>query len=349
MKQKNRLALALSLFATLALSWQACSPLNPDNIVWEPEFLGPIVYTVLDPVEIANAAADTIDYDSQADQLQIPNFQYNQSINTGPVGPVDLPEEFDALFDLFNNITVNSGKVFLWFENTWPIAVGAGSTIRATDSVQGILFEYTLQSDVQPGEMFETEIEITNKTMEFGFTIQWIDFQSPGGNNVTFQSGNDLVLYYDFELEDFTIAIVKPNNEYVLEDESTFEFEFEGDSDIEQDVTGTFSFFLENNLPSGIELEMKLLNGLGDTLYSFFNGQSVVLPTPQIDGNGYTVAPTEVDLIDAVDISDIDQLQDATQLYTRTKFITPASSMLVVDNDNYIRIQLTADVKIKAQ
>ena len=328
-------------------TWQACTTINPDNIVWEPEFLGPVVYTVIDPVEIANASNDTVVYDNEAADLQINNFNYNQSINTGTVGPVDLPPKYEPLFDLFAKVTIVKGTVNLWFENTWPIAVGAGTHLVGEDSLAGPIFDHVIPNDVPPGGFYQVQIPIANKDLQFGLIIQFRDFVSPGGNNVVFDSTNTLDVMYDFGLEEFSIALAKPSKQYVLEDESTFKLALDGDSVLGENPEGTLSFFLENNLPSQIDLEMKLLNSQGDTVYSFFNGQPVVLPAPDIDGSGYTVAPTKKDLIDAVQIADITNIQDAAYLYTHTVFKTPTDPILVVNNDNYIRIQLTADLKVK--
>lgn len=347
MKVIKRLFPAISLLGAIG-TWQACTTFNPDNIVWEPKFLGPVVYTVIDPVEIANASNDTVVYDNEASDLQIAGFHYGPpAFNTGAVGPIDLPPKYEPLFDLFAKVTIVKGRVNLWFDNTWPIAVGAGTRIVGEDSLAGPIFDYTITSDVPAGGFFQVSIPITNKDLLFGLSIQFRDFVSPGGNNVVFNNGNTLDVKYDFYLDELSIALAKPSKQYVLEDESTFKLDLEGDSVLGENPEGTLSFFIENNLPSAIDLEMKLLNSQGDTVYSFFNGQPVMLPAPDIDGSGYTVAPTKIDLIDAVNIADITNIQDAAFLYTHTVFKTPSDPILVVNNDNYIRIQLTADVKVK--
>ena len=99
-----------------------------------------------------------------------------------------------------------------------------------------------------------------------------------------------------------------------------------------------------------MELSLQLLNQQNDTLYRFFNGMPLNIPSAQLDAQGNTVASVPTDFPEIVSLDTLQTFTDITRLTGKIRFRSPnINAFPVVDMDNYFKINLAAKLGFKME
>lgn len=334
------------LFGWLLIGLAACTfTADVDEITYRPSYLGPLVTSQLDPIEIAETAEKQATYDLNPIELGIPGFAFNTPLAIPPLGPLDFPPEYTELDDMFAEISVNEVVFTISFTNNLPITVNANTEVVGRDSATGnIMFRHILPRAIAPGEYYEGIQQETNKVLTSDLAVTIENFTTPGSSNVTFQDV-DWVVTIDLNVLDLDIVRVRPNRTFGFENTSDFSFDF-SENEFDTDPTGTLSLFVRNYLPTAIDLELLLLDQGGNTLFSLFGNDPLTIPSPPITAGGEVDEFIEIDLIDFIAVDTLQSFSTATQLYANVQFNTPNSpGLLLVQDENFFRLQLTADIE----
>lgn len=334
----------LLIVSLVALFTQCDTTPTVDELVYRPSYLGPLVIAQLDPIDIAETINKDTRYTFTAAEIGIPGFDYNTPLNLPPFGPIDLPPDFGTLNKLFASIEVNAITFRISFTNTLPISINEGTRIVGRDSLTGdIMFSHTLPTSVAPGQQYEGIQEELNKTLTASLATNIENLSLPGSSEVIFTEDPIVVLIQTVSL-DLKRVQLRPDRSIAIENTSSFSFDLT-DTEFDSDPTGTLSLFITNNLPAAIELDLSLTNSSGATVFQLFGNQPLLIPASSIDANGISTAPTAVDLVDFIALDTVASFADASQLNASIQFITPPSaSLLQVLDDNYLKLQLTADI-----
>lgn len=329
----------------LLLAMAACDfTADVDDIVYRPTYLGPLVISQLDPIEIAETAEKRATYTLNPVELGVPGFAFGVPLAIPPLGPLDFPPEYTELDDMFAEIVVNEVVFTITFENTLPVTINANTEIVGRDSATGnLMFRHILPRAIAPGEIYEGTQQETSKTLTSDLAVTIENFTTPGSSSVTFQD-IDWVVTIDLNVLDLELVRVRPNRTFGFDNTSDFTFDF-ADNDFDSDPTGTLSLFVRNYLPTAIELDLILLDQGGNTIFSLFGSDPLNIPAPPITAAGEAQDFLEVDLIDFLAVDTLQSFVDATQLYANVRFITPNHpGLLLVQDENFFRLQLTADI-----
>lgn len=334
------------LIACVALLLQQCNPVNDfDSVTYRPGYLGPLAFSQLDPIEIAETSDKRSTYEVNPVELGIPGFAYNVPLTIAPIGPIDFPPEYTELQDIFAAIAVNEVVFTITFTNNLPVTISAGTEIVGRDSAtNNLMFRHILPNDVAPGASYEGQQQETNRTLTSDLAISVENFRTPGASNVTFQDV-DWVVTVDLNVLDLDEVLLRGNETFKVEATNPFSFDF-SDESAESNPEGTLSLFVTNNLPTQASITLALQDDQGNTIYNFFGGSPFQVTAPTIDANGVVTAPVDVDLLDFIAVDTLDALSDATQLYSEVIFTTPAAATtLKVRDNNYIKLKISGDLE----
>ncbi len=316
-----------------------------DDIVYRPSYLGPLVFSRLEPIEIAETADKSADYDLNPIELGIPGFAFNTPVAVPPLGPLNFPPEYTELNDFFAEISVNEVVFTITFTNNLPLTINENTEVVGRDSATGnIMFRHIIPRSIAPGETYEGIQQENNKILTSDLALTIENFTTPGTSSATFQNV-DFVVNVDLNVLDLDIVKVRPNRTFTIDNTSDFAFDL-SENDMDTDPSGTLSLFITNYLPTTIDLTLELWDDQGNTVFSLFGPTPINLPGPPVAVDGSVQNPIEYDLIDFISVDTLDSFGDATQLHADVSFTTPNHPvLLLVQDENFFRIQLTADLE----
>lgn len=347
-KQIAKISIYLLTVSIIALG--CFSPVTAD-LEYNPEYLGPIAYANVTPEEFAETIEPEGTYAISPSHLNIPGFQVGVPVDVPPTGPVDLPPQYREVSDIINSINAEEATFTITFTNNFPITFSQGTRLVAFDSsTQTVMFDHAFSEDVEPGTTYENIEVAANKTLTGDWGMQVKDLHTPGGEDVVFED-DTTSMRVKLSIVEFLSAELNPDKRLSFAFNTPVDFSITDSADA-YDISGYLSLFFENNLPVDLSLKLSLVDAMNDTVFRFFNGQTIVVNSPPIDAGGYTTGPNQVDYVNIESLDTLQQLPDAVRLSTKMTFITPASpGPLKVNDANFFKIKLAtrASAKIDIQ
>lgn len=337
---------------------------------WKPTLLGPLLKTRIDYYDLEELIEIRTEYDINVGTLEDAsgnNYPENEEVDVDEIDPLGkFPSQFRSMFTTDDGQTfvksaiIQEFKARASFNNVFPIPIGAGTriVIRDSENTDNVLLTHPIDTDVAPGESYAIDIDIFDET-EVSGTLEFfiIDFQSPGGDNVTF-TGEDFIVHFEVDLLNIKEVNLVPDLSYAIERSNPFSLEIEeGDVDA---YDGSIYLWVTNAFPTQFDLSIALLDSSGgseEVIHEFFmtdeeegdgNGMYTI-EAADLDGQGNVVNPKESDRITLVEIKDIPEISRANKIRITGTFSTGVDyDQYVLTDETYIDILITTKMQIDA-
>ncbi len=344
----------LKLLALLVLSWflQGCQSDFLKESGWSPSVLSPLATTTLDFRDLSSLNGLEGTYTLPADQLNIPDFGYNQPIDVPPIGPFNLPTAYLRLSQVVRSLSVSKAEVNISITNIFPIPIGAGTEIACRDSASGrLIFSYTLTEEVVPGATIEFPLNLIDEEIPAVMTFGMENFRSAGGSGVQFSS-QPMEVHAVIKVLELNRAELRNNLDIELKElESDFSLNLDQIQDTAA-LSGSLNLFIEHRFPARVELKVSFLNDSNDEVFSLFSQEeenTLVLEAAPVDANGQVTSALKKDMIGFIHLkSDLNQLALASKIRVYARLSTPAApATLVVDSNSQIVLSLSGKLSLE--
>lgn len=333
------------LYTILILLIFSCKPIDPEKIDWRPEVLAPILKSNLEIYDFEDLIFTGTEYKAEAGDLQIPEYVPNIPIPVvPPINGIPLPPDYLKLSDFFNLIVVDSAAINLNFNNVFPIPIGKDTRMTIRDSItKELISEHLFIRDVPAGENYSFDFLIFDKQISQTIEVAIEEFNSPGGQNVTFDN-ETLVI-------NVLIQFVKLDRVEVLNDITYSDTSF---SDINLNLNGSsnpyngsLSLFLDNNFPSEFKIRLDLYDDNENFIFSFFGEDGVRVESGVVDATGNVIENTKFELLEFVNTDDIPLIESASQIRIIADFSTGSTPNINIINErSYIELIISGDVEV---
>jgi len=316
---------------------------------WTLELLGPLVKTDLTLNKILGL--ETISATQNVNLADI-GIGSGTQIIIPPINNVQFPDYTTPITDIFEQLTIESGRLSFEILNSMPINIKAGSKITFFSQGDNVaLFSHALATDIASNGgtySFTPGFDLAGKIIKKALVIRVEEFSSDGSIGPVNISGN----------ESFSIAIkleqpvaesvwINSGNELSLDD--TLDFNMVGNDLPTDTYNGKLTLFVNNGLPADFYVQLYFLNDNKNILDSMFVGNTNV-SSALINGSGEVTDPVETRLEVTFDNQRINDLENANYAVPVIKMVTtPGNGTVVIRKTDFQKQQLVADVKVDIQ
>lgn len=319
---KNKI-IALLLIAVLGLSACQKFSLNPKNQPWNSEWLVPVLKTSFSLENLKSLQNSTVSFPLAPVSIGIPSI--GMPINVPPfsinhVGPFAQP-----VADWLYKANLDSLRLTVTMQNMFPIIIDSSTRVvfrndPDTNNAANILYSTVIGRDVQPNETFTLNVDVFNKSIEDTLYLYLDNFNSPGGNNITFNP-QPSVITSTIKVIDVASMEVKTNHGFKFVDTLPTSFLLgqgvnTGSSQsinlkgLDSIATGLVHAFVDNGMSLNIDLQVYVLDANYSKIDSFFTSRAVIAGGTN---NVLTGDPTHIQTTDNTINLDKNKLGHLTQ------------------------------------
>ncbi len=275
--------------------------------------------------------------------INVPAFTYNH------LGPYPI-----VVSDWVKEIHVHTLAVSLSLTNSFPIIIGAGTTITIrngadTLNTQNIITQQPISNDVLPGETFSINFQLSDKVIEDTVFLYLDNFNSSAQNNVTFTNNSSQIV---IGLNVIAVDEVKfyTDRTKSIRDTSDFEITNQSSTSTIEDSTiaGHLKIFMDNALPLNAGFQIYFLDASKRNVIDSLFDTQIILQGAQTNSAGSPLEVTHsIDSIkiSAAHLSKIKQSKYAVTVLDMNTF-NSALPFVTANNETYLNIQITGDLKM---
>jgi hypothetical protein len=332
----------------------ACSKYNTDlnefpswNSDWVlPLVKGKVSFENIKQLSNAKTSFDVPSIDigyASGIQLNVPQ------ISIPEVGPYKQP-----LSDWIHAIEFDSLEIDLSFTNVFPIAVGAGTkfSFRRTPTTAdptNIIYQHTVASDIAPGQNYTFKVDVINNSVSDTLYLYLEQFNSPGGNNVTFTTAPSKI---SIEVQIIDIKKVELfANKFVVE-RDTIDIDF-GNEDTETgglDTSsyGTVNFFIDHALPINCYTQIYFYDTVSNSISDSLLSSPLNLVGCTTDANGDPTSVNSSKTSFAISTQRIDKIKKSTKAIVSFRLNTQGypPPYVMMSDKTYLKLQITGDLHL---
>lgn len=342
----------IGLFFWLALGFLACTKdglFDYSNLKQNAEWLFPIVKTKISAEQVSKLTDSH--YDIGAFTFDVPFINTSAPIppiSGQTIGPLPL-EDTDSIYIQFRS---DSATLKIFITNNFPINIKAGTKVEIRNSLinTNVVFSGVVLRDIAAKGGKDSVIiskVVTTPWADNKLEFYFVDFASDGSSSVeNFGIYNNLDVNLKIDVIHLNEAILNGNIEYFVTDTTDFKFGSNknepNDAHIE---SGILNLFIKNGVPLNYTIQGYFLDENYMIVDSLF--EQAYVPAPGIDALGYAINSTinEVKITSVLSNEKYSNLRAFSKhIYYRLKF-TSQPLPVRLTHDNYVGLQLTADVK----
>jgi hypothetical protein len=348
----NKLNFLFTAFILMILV--SCSKYNT-NInelpTWNSEWLLPLVKGKLSFENIKELSNAKTSFDVPSIDI---GYASGLQVNVPPINLPEVGPYKQPLSNWIHQVQFDSLEIDLSFTNVFPIAVGAGTkfSFRRTPTTadpNNIIYQHTITNDIAPNQSYTFNVDVINYAVSDTLYLYLEQFNSPGGNNVTFTS-NPSKINIEVQIIDIKKVELYPDKSVVEQD--TVEIDF-GDEDtntggLDTSSNGTVNFFIDNALPINCYTQVYFLDPVSSVIKDSLLSTPLNIVGCNTDANG---DPTNVKSSKTsffISSQRIDQIKKSTKAIIVFKLNTngyPPPYVLMSDQ-TYLKLQITGDLKL---
>lgn len=347
MKKLNILILTLSLFFVLSCNKYK---IDVDNLPsWSSDWLIPILkgkfeFETIKELNQSETSFDVPSVDigfASGTTINVPSFTLSE------VGPYAQP-----FGEWIHAIHFDSLEIKLTFRNVFPIAIGAGTQFsfrREADinDPSNLIYQHTISADILPNEEYSFSIVINDNFISDTTFLYLEQFNSPGGNNVTFSTTPCTI---DIALQVIDINRVELNTNKSLSVHDTLEINLANDSNTLDDSSNqaVINVFFENAFPINQKVQIYFLDASSNLITDSLFDMPLVSLGSTNDAQGNPITTTKNQTSVTISKSSVQKIQQSKKAILSYDMNTNGySTPTVVANDKtYFDIQLTGDLHV---
>lgn len=332
-----------------SLMFTSCENLDDlEKYGFQPEILAPALKTEIDIYDFERLLTQTTDYTiSPGDLSSLSGVPFPVDV---PVPDNLIPSEYMNIFDFAEKIFTDTVRATISFDNIFPVAIKAGTRILVRDSSDAskVLIDHSIASDVPSGGSYVIPIVRGADTISSTLEITMTDFVFVGTGNLT---------PVNFPNQDFTVVLnvtlidldhVELKNNVSYEDSATHPFSIDIPNAADTAAySGALSLFITNKYPTGFDLRLDLLDDNGDLVFPLFGDSSLFVEHAPLDATGRVIGQTVAEKVNFINVTDINNLNEVTQMRIGVTLKTPSSpSTVILDEITTIDMLITADIAV---
>lgn len=240
-------------------------------------------------------------------------------------------------------------------ENFFPVPIGAGTRITMRNSrdtsAGSIVGEMTINRDIAPGERFDFNIDVYNKTLIDSAYFYLDDFRSPPYSNVTFSTrASNLSIRLGVVAANY--LEIYTNKRFSSTD--TMEFsagsdDLSGTTDLnDSSARGAIKVFCDNGLPAAVSGQIYFMDAARSRITDSLFPADLQIRAGQTDAAGATTVTNSTQQRIVISSEKLERIKAAGFIVTRFLVSSEgiAAPYVGANRNAALRLQFTGDLNI---
>ena len=286
---KNKIYLLLTLLISLTLSCQKFS-LDPKKQPWSSEWLVPVLKTSFSLENLKSLQNSTVSFPLAPIDIGVPNIGF--PINLPPIYVRHIGPFAQPVADWLYKANLDSLRLSVTMQNIFPVIIDSSTKVvfrndPDTNNLGNILYSTVIGHDIMPNETFTVDLNVYKKSIEDTLYLYLDDFNSPGGNNITFNPQPSIITS-TINVIDVASMEIKTNHGFRFTDTLPTSFLLgqgvntgSGQSvdlkGLDSIATGLVHAYVDNGMSLNLDMQVYILDANYIKIDSFFNKRANIV------------------------------------------------------------------------
>lgn len=295
--------------------------------------------------------SSTISFDIPSTDI---GFASGVQLNVPGISIPELGPYVQPLSDWIHTVQFDTLQISLRFQNSFPIPIGAGTkfSFRSSNSTatQGnVIYEHTVPANIEPGAPYTFTVDVVNNSVSDSIFLFMEQFNSPGGNNVTFSSSPSKM---DVTVEIIDIKKVELNVAKSTVELDTVDVDF-GSEDtntgaVDTSSSGNVHFFIDHALPINMYAQIYFLDPISSLPVDSLLNAPLNLIGCQTDANGHPLNVNSSKNTLTITNQRLQRIKKSKQAILSFRMNTNGypGPYVQMSDQTYLKMQITGDLHL---